>query len=126
VALRPRPANRVAALADHDSVDYVAVDEPVMTAMDLAREAANLPVAPEPESVLRGAGVSIAVVDSGVALHPDIQTLTAVVDVIGNPTPVAAPPTVSVDPFGHGTHVAGIMVGSSGQSGGRLAGLAPR
>jgi len=119
------PANRVAALADHASVDFVAIDEPVMTAMDVAREAANEPVAPAPESALKGAGVTIAVVDSGVALHPDIQTMTAVVDVVGQPTPYAASPAVSVDPYGHGTHVAGIMVGNGSQSGGRMAGVAP-
>jgi len=119
------PANRVAALADHLLVDYVAVDEPVLNAMDVAREAANEPVAPAPESALKGAGVTIAVVDSGVALHPDIQTLTAVVDVVGQANPTAALPETSVDPFGHGTHVAGIMVGNGSQSGGVMAGIAP-
>jgi len=120
------PANRVAALADHGAVDVVAVDEPVMNSMVIARQAANEPVAPAPESALKGAGVTIAVLDSGVALHPDIQTLTAVVDVIGNPAPSAAAPGTSVDPYGHGTHVAGIMVGNGAGSGGRLAGIAPQ
>jgi len=119
------PANRVAALAAHGLVDYVAVDEPVLNAMDVAREAANVPVAPASESALKGAGVTIAVVDSGVALHPDIQTLTAVVDVVGNANPQAALPETSVDPYGHGTHVAGIMVGTGSQSGGVMAGIAP-
>ena len=119
------PANRVAALADHNSVDNVVVDEPVMTSMDIAREAADEPVMPAPETALRGAGVTIAMVDSGVALHPDIQTLTAVVDAVGQPTPLAAPPDTSVDPYGHGTHVAGIMVGNGSHSEGRLAGVAP-
>jgi serine protease AprX len=120
------PANRVAALADHYSVDSVVIDEPVMTSMDIAREAANEPVEPAPESALKGAGVTIAMVDSGVALHPDIQTLTAVVDAVGQPTPFAAPPQTTVDPYGHGTHVAGIMVGSGSHSDGRLAGVAPQ
>jgi len=120
------PANRVAALADHGAVDFVAIDEPVMNSMDIARQAANEPVAPAPESALKGAGVTIAVLDSGVALHPDIQTMTAVVDVVANPTPAAAPPETSIDPYGHGTHVAGIMVGTGAASGGRLAGVAPQ
>ena len=121
------PANRVAALADHTSVDTVVIDEPVMTSnMDIAREAADEAVAPAPETALKGEGVTIAVVDSGVALHPDIQTLTAVVDAVGQPTPVATPPETSIDPYGHGTHVAGIMVGNGSHSpGGRLAGVAP-
>jgi serine protease AprX len=60
-----------------------------------------------------------------VALHPDIQTLTTVVDVVANPTASAAPPETSVDPYGHGTHVAGIMVGNGSHSDGRMAGVAP-
>jgi serine protease AprX len=119
------PANRVAALADHGLVDFVTTDEPVSNAMDIAREAANQPVAPAPESAFKGAGVTIAVVDSGVALHSDIQTLTAVVDVVGNAAPVAAPPETSVDPYGHGTHVAGIMVGQGTLAGGAMKGVAP-
>ena len=119
------PAHRVAALADNDAVDYVSIDEPVMTAMDVAREASNEPVAPAPESAFKGAGVTIAVVDSGVALHPDIQTLTTVVDVVAHSTPHAAPPEESIDPNGHGTHVAGIMVGNGSHSDGRMAGVAP-
>jgi serine protease AprX len=120
------PADRVAALADQGLVDFVTTDEPVGTTMDIARDAANEPVAPAPESALKGAGVTIAVVDSGVALHPDIQTLTAVVDLVGNPQADAAPPETSVDPYGHGTHVAGIMVGTGTMSaGGSLRGVAP-
>ena len=45
----------------------------------------------------RAPASSIAVVDSGVALHPDIQTLTAVVDVVAQPAapPAARPRTAS-------------------------------
>jgi serine protease AprX len=120
------PADRVAALADQGLVDFVTTDEPVGTTMSIAREAANEPVAPAPESALKGAGVTIAVVDSGVALHPDIETMTTVVDIVANPVAAAAPPETSIDPYGHGTHVAGIMVGTGAMSaGGSLRGIAP-
>jgi serine protease AprX len=120
------PANRVAALADSQSVENVVIDAPVGTSMEISREAVNEPVAPLPEAAFKGAGVTIAVVDSGVAQHPDMQTLTAVVDAVGNPVPVAAPPSTSIDPYGHGTHVAGIMVGTGASSQGRMAGVAPQ
>jgi serine protease AprX len=85
-----------------------------------------------PESAYKGAGVTIAVVDSGVSLHPDIQTMMAAVDFVGNPplqgslNPLTAPEN-SIDPNGHGTHVAGILVGTGSHSpDGRMAGLAPQ
>ena len=138
------PASIVARLAEHTIVDFVASDEPVAAAMDIARSAANEAPVEAPESALRGAGVTIAVVDSGVSLHPDIQTLTAAVDftaggqlvqgigglggiggIVGDGSNPADPAN-SVDPNGHGTHVAGIMVGSGGHSPDRrMRGVAP-
>ena len=119
------PADRLEALADDPRVEYVGIDEPVSTAMDVAREASNVPSAPEPETSLKGLGVTVAVVDSGVAQHPDIQTLTTVVDFVGHANPVPAPPQSSVDENGHGTHVSGILVGTGALSAGRHAGIAP-
>jgi serine protease AprX len=130
------PASLVAQLAEHTIVDFVAADEPVAASMDVARGASNEAPAEAPESALKGAGVTIAVVDSGVSLHPDIQTLTAAVDFtnggqltqsVGGLLGVnSADPANSVDPNGHGTHVAGIMVGSGAHSPeGRMRGVAP-
>ena len=119
------PAHRLAALAERPSVEYVGLDEPVMTAMDVAREASNQPIAPAPETALTGAGIGVAVVDSGVALHPDVATLTTVVDLVEHNVAIAEPPEESIDPNGHGTHVAGIIGGTGARSGGRMAGGAP-
>jgi serine protease AprX len=119
------PAHRLAALADDPKVEYVGLDEPVSTAMDIARQASNMPAEPAPETALRGAGVNVAVVDSGVALHPDMQALTTVVDFVAHNNPGPAPAEDSIDPNGHGTHVAGIIAGNGALSGGRHAGIAP-
>ena len=83
MAVRLPPA-AVERLAESGAVEFVASDEPVSAALDVARQAANEPLAPAPESLLKGAGVTIAMLDSGVAPHADLQTLVASVDFAGN------------------------------------------
>lgn len=66
-----------------------------------------------------GKGIVIAILDTGVAAHPDLRNriicfrdfTTAVQDVY--------------DDCGHGTHVAGILAGDGSVSGGKYRGIAP-
>lgn len=70
----------------------------------------------------RGAGVTVAVVDSGIdATHPDLRGRVKenVRLVEGQFLPLPG------DMDGHGTHVAGIIAGSGDSSGGRHRGVAP-
>jgi serine protease AprX len=74
------------------------------------------------EPYLQGQGITIAVVDSGIARHPDL-------DEDGDhwrPDRVIARSNGPGDFLGHGTHVAGIIAGNGWQSDGAYIGVAPR
>ncbi|TCB98382.1 peptidase S8 [Micromonospora zingiberis] len=71
------------------------------------------------EAGFTGAGVTVAVIDSGVDLtHPDLaDAVTEAVSFLPDNDPV--------DRFGHGTHVASTIAGRGTASGGRYRGVAP-
>src|SRR5207253_8203910 len=71
----------------------------------------------------RGAGVGIAVIDSGIAPVADLaDRITAFYDFTNGQGGV---PTTPVDGYGHGTHVAGLAAGSGLMSNGQYEGVAP-
>lgn len=70
-------------------------------------------------AMTQGRGVTVALLDTGVLLHPDFQgRVTAFQDFV-NHRPEA------YDDSGHGTHVAGCLGGSGYLSDGKLRGIAP-
>jgi serine protease AprX len=68
-----------------------------------------------------GAGITVAVIDSGLQPGGDVPAtrIKAFVDFVNGYT-------FPYDDYGHGTHVAGIIAGGGTRSGGQFTGVAPR
>jgi serine protease AprX len=71
---------------------------------------------------ITGGGVTVAVLDSGVAADADLvqpaNRILASVNFADQP--------LASDPGGHGTHIAGIIAGNGSRSGGEVVGIAPQ
>jgi serine protease AprX len=123
--------NQLKKLADYPGVDRIVYDRP--TAGEMNRVAVTVGArAVQQLYGYRGAGIGIAVIDSGVARHDDLtylgssslvktkngQRVAAFVDFVNGRTS-------PYDDNGHGTHVAGIIAGNGYDSLGVRAGIAP-
>ncbi|MCE7989867.1 MAG: hypothetical protein DYG89_52640 [Caldilinea sp. CFX5] len=76
------------------------------------------------EPYLRGQGVTVAVVDSGIAVNPDLNDYLGASRVITRVNFVNGA-VLPDDYYGHGTHIAGAVAGSGQASNGVYLGVAP-
>ncbi len=121
------PASQVEELANDPEVAHVSYDSPVKAHLDKAYPAVKADLAYK-DFGLSGNGVGVAIIDTGVYSHPDLQrgllpSPPFEVDIVG-------PGSGPADYYGHGTHVAGIINGNGSSSSGLLAyrtfkGIAP-
>jgi serine protease AprX len=117
-------------LASDPNVERIAFDAPVRlsdTLVDASSLASVYPYAVDAipawtrlAGPLAGQGIGVAVIDSGVAQHPDLAG-RVVVNVNFNPNVNDAG-----DAYGHGTAVAGVLGGNGAASGGQFIGIAPQ
>ncbi len=119
------PARSVPRLAAMPGVRWVSLDAPVVKSSYSCCNAATLNDV-YPQSIgagslwsqYQGQGVGVAVVDSGMASA--IEEHMVAMKIINSRT------TFGGDPYGHGTHVAGIIGGNGANSAGAYIGVAPQ
>src|SRR5687768_14964557 len=116
-------ANNLEELARHPAIEWISIDARL--------RADSLITTPTTQSVLSrtvgavsswtGAGVRVAVIDSGIEPSADfVGRITGFYDFTRGGVPA-----VPFDDFGHGTHVAGLIGGSGQLSGAQYQGVAP-
>jgi serine protease AprX len=118
----PNPA--LAALASESAVSRIALDRIVSATTEWT--AATIGATAVREDLgYDGAGIGVAVIDSGITgWHDDLtgvstgQRVDAFVDFVNGRSK-------AYDDYGHGTHVAGVIGGNGADSGGARTGIAP-
>src|SRR3984885_8560489 len=101
----------ILAVSNQSNVSYISLDRPLGASLDYSAAAVGAPVAWSPG--YDGDGVGVAVIDSGVYHHPDLNAANSSRSrVVYRQSFIGGELN---DDFGHGTHVAGI-VGGNGQS----------
>ena len=113
-------SSQISALAADSTRDVLSGDAPVAPFMDISEKATAADQVQAGSGGLllglgaipgvTGAGVTIAVVDSGISAHPALTGR-----VIAHVSKIAGDPSTN-DEHGHGTHIAGIIAGNSSAS----------
>ena len=102
----------VIAVSNQSNVTYISLDRQLGASLDYSAAAVGAPVAWS--SGLNGSGVGVAVIDSGIYNHPDLNAANSSQSrVVYRQSFIGG---VLNDDFGHGTHVAGIVAGNGSSS----------
>src|SRR5690349_20663659 len=109
---------------DKGWVKYVTPDRKNKSAWDDAPQPVNDQIARQSYGV-DGTGIGIAVIDSGVYQHDDLQSADMKSSRIVYSESFVPGNSSANDAYGHGTHVAGILAGNGHDSAGRFYGIAP-
>src|SRR5579864_4168857 len=111
--------NGIVSLSNQSNVVYISQDRPLQPSLNNAAAAINAEFAWQ--SNYTGAGIGVALIDSGVSSHPDLLTtgLLPLSRVVYNQSFVPGSSSAA-DAYGHGTHIAGLIAGSGVSSTGPI------
>src|ERR1051326_1566376 len=111
--------NGIVTLSNQSNVAYISKDRPLKPFFDSAAPAVNASAAWK--SNYTGAGIGVALIDSGVNSHLDLATtgLLPISRVVYNQSFVPGDSSVA-DAYGHGTHIAGLIAGNGSNSTGAI------
>jgi len=109
------PARMLAWLEEHPDVAYVSPDRPNKATFDDAAPAVLGDLARQQYAV-DGTGIGVAVIDSGVYNHDDLQLPFSATSRIVYSESFVPGDSSTNDAYGHGTHVAGIVAGNGQDS----------
>ncbi len=116
-ALFELPAAALNALENNPRIKYVSPDREINPTLDYAQSTIGADIVHS--YGFTGAGVGVAVIDSGVESHGDLSSQVAYSEYF------LELESGTNDPFGHGTHVAGIISSNGQRSSGAFEGMAP-
>ena len=109
------PVKLLSFLENHPDIAYVTPDRPNTPAVDITAAAVTADVA-RSQYALDGSGVGVAVIDSGVYKHDDLQKSDNSGSRVVYSESFVTGDTSTNDAYGHGTHVAGIVAGNGRDS----------
>jgi serine protease AprX len=113
-------------LAASSLISHLSLDRLVVGAMERTGQTVGA-TAVRQELGYDGAGVGVAVIDSGItSWHDDLADGQGGAQRVDQFVDLVTSQTAAYDDYGHGTHVAGIIAGNGFDSGGARSGIAPR
>src|SRR5580700_7212335 len=101
--------NGIQSLSNHSNVVYISSDRPLQSSLSNAAYAVNAPFAWQSNYV--GTGVGVALIDSGVNNHPDLDLGILPISRVVYQQSFVPGNSSAKDQYGHGTHVAGLIAG---------------